>query len=394
MNQITEKTTKMKNLKPEKSENADSFRSKYAKLYKTLELPKERQEEWRYTHLTKLSIDNFDFSDLPTIQITDLPNSLKEKGIILTDINTASSQHQELIQKHFFKNISPDFDKFTALNASSFQNGFFLYIPKNTTLEIPINIKFLIKNSIYHNIIIIEENSTLNINEELLDNSTSETFHNSITEIYAKENSRINYYNLRNLKNSTYSFSHKIAKLSKDANINWYTACFSGKLNRLRIDTHFTQPSAESKNIGLFLGKDSEQIDITTNVYHDSTNTTNDIKFDGILKDSSKSIYRGLITITEKGQHTNSYLSNKILKIGEKSLANSIPALKIDANEVKASHGATIGQVNEEHLFYLMSRGLSRKQAEQLIIQGFLEPTIGLFQNQEFKEKIRKIIKN
>ncbi len=113
---------------------------------------------------------------------------------------------------------------------------------------------------------------------------------------------------------------------------------------------------------------------------------------DGILKGSSTSVYRGLIRIEKQGQQTNSYLSNHILKIGERSLGNSIPALQIEANDVKASHGATVGQVSEEHLFYLMSRGLSRGDAESMITQGFLEPIICKIKLEELREKIRGLI--
>ena len=113
---------------------------------------------------------------------------------------------------------------------------------------------------------------------------------------------------------------------------------------------------------------------------------------DGILKEESSSVYRGLILIAKEGQKTNSYLANHILKLGDKTLANSIPGLKIDANDVKASHGATVGQVNEEHMFYLMARGLSRKEAENLIVEGFFEPIIQKIPNEEIREKIRAVV--
>ncbi|MBI2130155.1 SufD family Fe-S cluster assembly protein [Candidatus Woesearchaeota archaeon] len=160
----------------------------------------------------------------------------------------------------------------------------------------------------------------------------------------------------------------------------------------MRIDTLFNGEGSQSENLGVFVGRSREHIDITTNVYHNTAHTTNNIMVDGILKDSSSSVYRGLIRIEKAGQQTNSYLSNHILKIGEKSLGNSIPALEIEANDVKASHGATVGQVSEEHLFYLMSRGLTREDAENMIVQGFLEPIISKIPSEELREKIRGLI--
>ena len=114
---------------------------------------------------------------------------------------------------------------------------------------------------------------------------------------------------------------------------------------------------------------------------------------EGILKDESTSVYRGLIRIEKIAQKTNSYLDNKILKLGEKTLANSIPSLKIDANDVKASHGATVGQINEDNMFYLMARGLSRQEAERLIVEGFFEPVIQKIPLEELREKIRGLVR-
>ena len=159
------------------------------------------------------------------------------------------------------------------------------------------------------------------------------------------------------------------------------------------IDTYFAGKGSNCSNIGVFLGKNDEHTDITTNAHHLEENTTNDIMMNGILKDKSSSVYRGLILIDKIAQKTNSYLSNHILKLGDKTLANSIPSLKIDANDVKASHGATVGQINEEHLFYIMARGLSREQAEFLIIEGFFEPIIQKIPNEEIRDKIRGMVK-
>tara|TARA_Y100000310_G_C20685635_1_gene818755 strand:+ start:696 stop:1877 length:1182 start_codon:yes stop_codon:yes gene_type:complete len=390
MSQITESTIELKRLETIKSEIVDNLKEKNKESFNKLSLPKEKQEDWRYTNVEKLDLNKYNFEDA-ILNISNLPKNLEEKGVILTDINSAFNNHKELVEKYFFKSIKEDFDKFTALNASSFSNGVFLYIPSNTEIDIPIRLITTLNNSIAHNLIIVEENSSLNFIEEL-NNTEQETLHNELTEIFINQNSIVNYYNIRNLNENKSSFSHKIATLNKNSKINWFSACFGGTLNRLRIDTHFNGNNSDSKNIGLFLSRNKEHLDITTNVTHNALNTTNDIKFDGILKEFSTSVYRGLITITPNGQNTNSYLSNNILKIGEKTLANSIPALKIDANEVKASHGATIGQVSEEHLFYLMSRGLSRDEAEKLIVQGFLEPLIEHFNIDELKNKIREIL--
>ena len=167
---------------------------------------------------------------------------------------------------------------------------------------------------------------------------------------------------------------------------------FGGKINRLRVDTLFNGPGGNATNLGVMIGKNRQHLDCTTNAYHNVPNTTNDIVANAIMMDNSSSIYRGLIKIAKEAQGTNSFLSNNVLKLSEKAVANSIPALEIDANEVKASHGATIGQIDEEQLFYLRSRGLSQIDAERLIVEGFFEPIIHKITDEKVQEKFRAAI--
>ena len=281
-----------------------------------------------------------------------------------------------------------------SLNSAFFSNGFFLYVPKNIEIKEPVRAVISLSNTnILRNLIVVESNSSVDVVEEIIDSEDgNENLNSSITEIFALNNSRVNYYHSNNYSKNTFSFTSLNGTLERNANLNWISSCFGGKLNRLRIETFLNGDGSNSNNLGIFLGRNKEHIDFTTNVSHNALNTTNDIMVDGILKEESSSVYRGLILIAKEGQKTNSYLANHILKLGDKTLANSIPGLKIDANDVKASHGATVGQVNEEHMFYLMARGLSRKEAENLIVEGFFEPIIQKIPNEEIREKIRAVV--
>lgn len=365
--------------------------------FKAMPMPKEKDEDWRYTEIEKLKLENFEsFNPKTKISCTKLSEDLIEKGIILTDINTALDTYPEA-KKYFFKNTKNDKDKFVALSASFFNNGIFLYIPKGIELDEPIRVEFHFDDatSVLHNIIVIESNSKIDFIEEYSNNEIAkEQLNACVTEVFANNDSRINFYHLNKWTKNPYNFTNIVGTLERNAAINWVSGCFGGKINKLRIDTNFNGQGSQCSNMGVFLGKGKEHIDFTTNVYHNTGNTTNDILVDGILKDESSSVYRGLIKIEKESQKTNSYLANHILKLGGKTLANSIPSLKIDANDVKASHGATIGQINEEHLFYLMSRGLSRQEAERLIVEGFFEPVIQSIPSEELKKKIRELIKS
>ncbi len=294
-----------------------------------------------------------------------------------------------------FSGLKTGNDKFLSLNESYFKNGYFLHVPSNLEVGKPLNIEIeTSKNSILHNIIIIEPNSKIDIIEEYSNSSSGQYLNSCVTRVYAMDDSRLNFFHLNNWTNDFCNFTNVIGALGANSNVNWVSACFGGKLNRLKLDTIFNGQGGQCNNLGLFLGKGNEHIDFTTNMYHNTLNTTNNVLVDGILKDQATAVYRGLIKIEKEAQKTNSYLANHNLMLGSRALANSIPSLKIDANDVKASHGSTTGKINEEHLFYLMARGLSRNEAEALIVEGFFEPIIQKIPLEEIREKIRNLIKN
>ncbi len=365
--------------------------------FNSMPMPNEREEDWRYTKIEKFKIGSFTFENQNTkISATKLSEDLIEKGVILEDMNTALEKYPEIAQKYFFSSSKTGTDKFAALSAAHFSSGIFLYVPKNIEIDEPlrVNFEFDVGSSVLHNIIVVEQNSKVDFIEEYSNKENNEQQLNCCaTEVFANDNSKVRFYHLNSWTKNVYSFANITGNVEKDAEINWISGCFGGKLNRLKIDTNFNGKGSSCNNFGVFLGKGKEHIDFTTNMYHNTENTTNEVLVDGILKDESTSVYRGLIRIEKEAQKTYSYLANHILKLGDKTLANSIPSLKIEANDVKASHGATVGQIDEEHLFYLMARGLSREEAERLVVEGFFEPVIQKIPLEELREKIRSLVR-
>ncbi len=386
----------MKELMQVKGEFAASKKADALDIFNSMPMPKEKEEEWRYTEIEKLNLENFKpFESNSKIYVGGLSEDLVNHGLILIDINSALEKYPAA-QNYFFKSTRMEKDKFLSLNAAHFANGYFLYIPKNVGLKEPIKIEIVAEgmNNILHNLIVVEPNGQADVIEEYKNKElSSEQLNSCITEVFANTNSRINFYHLNNWTKNAYNFTNIVGTAERNATINWISGCFGGKLNRIRIETNFNGQGSSCDNVGIFLGKGKEHIDFTTNAYHNVENTTNNILVDGILKDESSSVYRGLIKIEKEAQKTYSYLENHILKLGIRTLANSIPSLKIDANDVKASHGATVGQINEEHLFYLMSRGLTREEAEKLIVEGFFEPVIQKIPSEELKNKIREMVR-
>ncbi len=385
-NLVTEKALQM--LQQRKSDFAEEKKKGALESFNAIPMPKEKEEEWRYTSIDKFKLDSYITEEPKTI--ISVSNEDLGEGVVITDINSALDKYPAA-QNYLFKNADYKKDKFIAFNASHFNNGVFIYIPKNIEVAAPIRLKFDSegKTGIIRNLIIAEANSKVDIIEEYSGNAA---FNSCVTEVYANHNAKVSFSHLNNFNKDAYSFTNIIGVLERNAYVNWISGCFGGKINRLKIDTIFAGQGSSATNLGIFMGKGKEHLDFTTNMYHNAENTTNDVLVDGIMKDESTSVYRGLIRIPKEGQKTNSYLANHILKLGDKTLANSIPSLKIDANDVKASHGATVGQINDEHLFYLMARGLSKTEAQNLIVEGFFEPIIQKIPSEEIRDKIRELV--
>ncbi len=361
-------------------------------LFEQLPMPREREEAWRHTSVERLPIEKFLTFSEPAIVLSNVPEEAVEKGVIFCDMRTVLRRHQDKIATHYLQNIKLS-DKLIALAASKWQNGVFLYVPKNVQVEQPLTATIRCPgNAALFNLIIMEKSSSAQYLEEHAYEASQESMSSSLTQADVGENTQLDVHYLCTATPTHRSFSNLVAHAQRNAKVNWHWAGFGGKLNRVRMDTFLEGDGASTENNGVFIGKGKEHLDATTNVFHLGENTTNNMLVNGIMKDASSAIYRGLIKIGKNARGTNSYLSNHILKLSDKAIANSIPALEIDNNEVKASHGATVGQVDEEQLFYLRSRGLSREDAENLIVDGFFAPIVKKIPSVEMQEKFMATI--
>ncbi len=223
--------------------------------------------------------------------------------------------------------------------------------------------------------LVVEENAHLDLT------STSGNLN-----LYLNENSSVNFYILQNRNTEFICNAH----LEKNSRINYVFGLFDS--NNFQINTYLNGEGSESRKYGLFLGTKDQKFDITTNVTHVKKNTSSKILVKGVLFDNSVSKYKGKIKINEKAQNTDSYLSNHNLLLSKGAEAFSIPSLEIDANDVRASHGATLGKPNEDEIFYLMARGLKRKEAERLIIKGYFSPVIDKLGVDDLKIKFNQAL--
>jgi Fe-S cluster assembly protein SufD len=216
--------------------------------------------------------------------------------------------------------------------------------------------------------------------------------HTEVVEIYLKKGAMIDFFAIQDWSNKAYDFSIRRSLLDNDSAMNCIIGSFGSKLSKNDLDSLLKGSNARSENYFIFLGREDQHLDITTNALHGAKNTRSQTIVKGGLKDDATSVYRGKIKIDREAGQSDANLSERVLLLSDSAHSYAIPGLEIENNEVKAGHGIAISQVDDDQLFYLMSRGLKKVDAERLIVQGFFEPMIQSITINDLRLKFQNII--
>ncbi len=320
--------------------------------------------------------------------------SLNAKGenVEILSLHEAYNKYPELIEDNFSSLVSEE-DKITALHLTLWNKGLFIRIPKNTQLTKPVEISTLMNSKRqFEYILIIAEDNTQATILETIKSTLEEGYRSSIVEIIVGNNSNIQYGSIQSIGKNCYNFSINRSKIGRDSHMEWFSGTFGSKFTRFESASLLKGEGASTKNLGAFFASGNQQFDISTSAIHMSPYTTSDMLIKGIAKDKSKTLYRGLIDIKENAKESNGYQRQDTLLLNEGVEANAIPKLLIGNNEVKCSHGATIGQLDKEKIFYLMSRGLNKNEAETEMIKGFFNPLIKKISSKDVKSYTKKMV--
>ncbi|HIK00293.1 TPA: Fe-S cluster assembly protein SufD [archaeon] len=371
-----------------------SLRKNNFSTFEKLPLPNQKEEEWRYTDLTPLKLSEF---SLPEKKHGFNFSWQSNKEVIFMPLALAAREHEDLVEKHLFKTHSPFIlsDKFAALQSAFWQEGVFVYVPKNVVVEDPVSLTAFVvddgKLIAYHNLIVLEENSSAKFYEDMGSEKGKNLFIEG-SEVVLSKDSKLDYYSFQNYNPESFSFSFKRGNLAKDSTLNWNFALFGGRIGKAKVDTVFNGENSRSELQGIYFGQKEQHLAIITNSYHNVPRTTNRIVTKGVLKDKASSFSRGLARIEKSAPKTDSYLADHVIHLSGEAQSNSIPSLEIINNDVKAAHAASSGEVNEDQLFYLMSRGLNRNEAEMLIVEGFFEPILQKIKIGQMQAKSRWVV--
>jgi Fe-S cluster assembly protein SufD len=267
-------------------------------------------------------------------------------------------------------------EKFAAHNAASWKHGLLVHVPKGVELEKPLYVRIantVAGSSLFFRLLVIadpESRFTL-IEEYASESADLPGYTNSAVELFVEQAAKLEYVSIQNLSRETWHFASHHGRVERDAELDWVAGGFGSKKGKTRIQNDLAGAGATSRVTGAYFADGDQHLDYDTFQEHMAPSTESDFKFKGALRDHARAVWRGMIRVEPDAQKTNAYQENRNLLLSNQAHADSIPGLEIMANDVRCTHGATIGQVDREQLFYLMSRGLSRAEAERLIVRGF-----------------------
>ncbi len=404
------------------------YRSAAWEALQELPLPTAKDEAWRRT-----SLAGFDFSALqvangklgkkvPAIPSTAIlgpdllagkphavlqasgieikgTSHLEKEGVIFCSLTEAAREHPRLLEKILGKIVSPQEGVFAAAAGAFSQQGIFLYIPEGVTVEEPIFGLAITPGGktahFFQTVIYLEESSSAIYLQETL--SLEERDEASLSgenlEIHIGPNARLQIAELQNYGKEVWSFGHKKARVERDGYLEWEIGALGSGLSKHFVSVDLIGAGAETRVSGSFFTDGKQHLTYNTLQRHLAPRTTSDLIFKGALKGSSHTVWRGMIYVAEGAQFVDGYQANRNLVLDPAARSDSIPGLEILNNEVRCTHGSTVGKIDEEQLFYLLSRGIPPKEAEQLIIQGFFHDTISRFSLPEIGESFWDKIK-
>ncbi|MGA7668921.1 MAG: Fe-S cluster assembly protein SufB [Nitrolancea sp.] len=399
--------------------------------YESLPMPTRTDEEWRRTDIRRLPINDVapfagldgkvsSLSDLPAeiasnlgdpelrsginVQTdsgtvySELNQELADQGVIFSDLATAIDQHPDLVKKYFMTDCVPSNDnKFAALNGAFWSGGTFVFVPKNVKAEVPLRTHIYARtpgSAIFpHTLIVVEEGASAVVVDSWSCPTTDEPIIASgVVEIFAGETSQVRYVQFQNWGRNVWNFTTQRAMIEQDAQVNSLNVALGSRLSKSLISDNLIGAGGLAEMLGLYFADENQHIDHQTRQMHVSPYATSDLLFKGALKDRARTVYSGLIKVFPNAQRTDAYQANRNLVLSRTARADTIPNLEIGANDVRCTHGATVGQVEEEYIFYLMSRGINRTEAVKLIVDGFFDEVIERVPVPEVQEEVRAAI--
>jgi Fe-S cluster assembly protein SufD len=387
------------------------YRSRAWQAYQQFPMPSTTEEDWRRTDLRGLQPGRFHLpgellgsssgvADVPDELLKPLAGErhggqiilshsntqielhpdLAAQGLIFTDLETAEREYPQYLQRILGKVVRPDEGKFGAMAGALSRTGIFVYVPKGVEVDQPLH--SIIWGAgvdlayFSHVLVLVDQGASLTyVHESASPTETAgQTMHTGIVELIVESGARLRFVELQSWGNHVWNFTHERARVERDANLDWIFGALGSRLTKNFSDLDLVGQGASGRMSGFYFADGNQHLDLDTQQNHLAPNTTSDLLYKGALRDRSRSVWQGMIYVAPGAQKTDGYQANRNLVLSDQARADSIPGLEILADDVRCTHGATVGKIDAEQVFYLRSRGIPYEVAERLIVEGFFDP--------------------
>ena len=308
----------------------------------------------------------------------ELANELSAQGVIFTDLKTAIAEHEALVQRHLMTAaVKPEDGKFAALHGALWNYGVFVYVPRGLAAKLPLHVVCYHSQAgaaLGHVLVVVEDNAqaTMQVEYASADNKTQSAYIGA-TELLVGAGGNLRYVSLQDWNRRTYEFSHQRGIVGRDAQLDWVNGVMGSRLTKAFIEVDAVGAGANARVSGFFFADREQFFDLDTQQNHNAPLTNTDLLFKGAARDRARTLWQGMIKSLPKMQRIDGYQVCRNLMLSSEARMDGIPGLEIEADDVACSHAATFGTLEEEPIFYLMSRGIPRPEAQLMVIEGFFD---------------------
>jgi Fe-S cluster assembly protein SufD len=322
--------------------------------------------------------------------------ALKRQKVIFADFLAATKKYPELVRKYLGKGVKISEGKFAALAEALADGGLFVYVPRGVKAELPLHsVAWLTGPAHFSRVLIVvdDEASATVVHETASPKGVeAQALHAATVEVLVGRAAHLTFVELQSLGRNVWNFTHERVRVGAGSTVDWIFSAVGTHLTKNFSTIDLDGQGATGKMSGFYFTEGDQHLDHDTQQNHHAPHTTSDLLFKGALRDKSRSVWQGMIYVAPGAQKTDGYQANRNLVLSPSARADSIPGLEILADDVRCTHGATVGQMEQEHLFYLMARGLPRREAEKLVVDGFFDPILQRIPFEGVRQRLKKAI--
>ena len=350
-----------------------------------LALPDATVPGWEFTDLGGLDLDAFP----PAPAEHEGGESVFEDvavpgGVTAIPLVQAVAERPELVERHLGSVVASEGDPFAARNDAEWSSGLFVHVGPGVAADGPVIARAVQaaaeRGTYWRTLIVVDEGAEAEVWEQYLSAAPDlGGLFNTVTELVVGPGARLRYVSAQALSEKAWIFGTQRAEVDRDGALEWVALGFGSARGKVRMETNLAGRGSEAKVTGAYVGRGRQHLDFDTTQEHAAPNTTSDLAFRGLLDGRSTAVWRGMIRVDPGAQQTDAFQESRNLLLSTRAHADAIPGLEIEANDVRCTHAAAVAQIDREQLFYLRAHGLGFKQAQRLVIEGFLQELVERF---------------